>query len=67
MIDPDAPAHVAHIGLIDVNELRKTHNYDEGVAGFWQGVAGQKAGVAAGGETPQPPQKVDDLPLEGAA
>jgi len=67
MIDPDAPAHVAHIGLIDVNELRKTHNYDEGVAGLWQGVAGQKAGVAAGGETPQPPQKVDDLPLEGAA
>ena len=67
MIDPDAPAHVAHIGLIDVNELRKTHNYDEGVASLWQGVAGQKAGVAAGGETPQPPQKVDDLTLEGAA
>ena len=67
MIDPDAPAHVAHIGLIDVNELRKTHNYDEGVTGFAAGVAGQKAGVAAGSETPPAPQKADDLPLEGAA
>jgi hypothetical protein len=60
MIDADAPAHVAHIGLIDVEELKKTYNYAAGVAG-------ENGPVAAGGETPPPPRKPDDLPLEGAA
>jgi hypothetical protein len=67
MIDADAPAHVAHIGLIDVEELRKKCNYGAGVAGFGPGVAGQTGEVAGGGETLPPPQKTDDLPLEGAA
>ena len=67
MIDADAPAHVAHIGLIDVEELRKKCNYGAVVAGFGPGVAGQTGEVAGGGETPPPPKKTDDLPLEGAA
>jgi DNA primase len=50
MIDADAPAHVAHIGLIDVEKLRAAHAYNEGVAG-------QTHEVAGGGETPPPPQK----------
>jgi hypothetical protein len=67
MIDADAPAHVAHIGLIDVEELRKKYNYPAGVAGLGSGVAGQNGPVAGGGETLPPPQKAGDLPLEGAA
>jgi len=67
MIDAHAPAHVAHIGLIDVEELRKKYAYGAGVAGFGEGVAGQNGGLAGGGETPPPAQKPDDLPLEGAA
>ena len=67
MIDAHAPAHVAHIGLIDVEELRKKYGYGEGVAGFTEGVAGQNGKVAGGGETPPQAQKPDDLPLEGAA
>jgi DNA primase len=67
MIDADAPAHVAHIGLIDVEELKKTYGYGDGVAGFGLGVAGQNAPLAGGGETPPPPPKADNLPLEGAA
>ena len=59
MIDADAPAHVAHIGLIDVAELRKKHAYGDGVAGFTEGVAGQNGELAGGGETPPPPQKPD--------
>lgn len=57
MLDPDAPAHVAHIGLIDVAELKKTYGYGAGVAGFLPGVAGQTGEVAGGDETPPPPPK----------
>jgi DNA primase catalytic core len=57
MMDADTPEAVAHIGLIDVETLRKKHSYDAGVAGFEHGVAGQKARVAVGGETLPPPQK----------
>ena len=67
MIDPDAPAHVAHIGLIDVEELRKKYDYAEGVAGFGPGVAGQNGPVAAGGETPPPPPKTSAARGETAA
>ena len=48
LIEIDAPENIAHIGLIDVEELRKTHPYDAGVAG-------QKGEVAGGGKTTPPP------------
>jgi hypothetical protein len=59
MIDADAPAHVAHIGLIDVEELRKKCNYGAGVAGFGPGVAGQNGEVAGGDKAPPPAPKPD--------
>ena len=55
MIDADAPEAVAHIGLIDVAELKKLHAYGGRVAGFGPGVAGQNGEVAGGGKTPPPP------------
>jgi hypothetical protein len=55
MIDAAAPEAVAHIGLLDVEELRKRHGYDAKVAGFAAGVAGQNGRVAGGGATPPPP------------
>jgi hypothetical protein len=80
MIDPNAPAHVAHIGLIDVEELRRrtgadggqkgvgtVPNYDGGLAGFGQGVAGQMGEVAGGGKAPPLPQKTDSIRGETAA
>jgi DNA primase catalytic core len=48
LIEVDAPENVAHIGFIDVEELRKTHTYDAGVAG-------QNGQVAGGGKTAPPP------------
>jgi hypothetical protein len=57
MIDANAPEAVAHIGLIDVETLRKKYNYEGKVAGFDPGVAGQNGEVAGGGKTPPPPPK----------
>ena len=57
MLDLNAPEQVAHIGLIDVAELRKTYGYGGKVAGFEPGVAGQNGEVAGGGKTPPPPPK----------
>jgi DNA primase catalytic core len=57
MIDADAPEHVAHIRLIDVETLRAACNYDAGVAGFGPGVAGQTGAVAEGGGMLLPPPK----------
>jgi hypothetical protein len=54
MLDAATPEAVAHIGLIDVAELKKTHAYGDRVAGFGPGVAGQTGEVAGGGETPPP-------------
>jgi len=54
MIDAATPEAVAHIGLIDVAELKKLHAYGGRVAGFLPGVAGQNGRVAGGGETPPP-------------
>jgi hypothetical protein len=59
MLDLNAPEQVAHIGLIDVAELRKTYGYGGKVAGFAPGVAGQNGEVAEGGKTTPPPQKPD--------
>jgi len=59
MLDLNAPEQVAHIGLIDVAELRKTYGYGGKVAGFAPGVAGKTGEVAEGGKTTAPPQKPD--------
>lgn len=59
MIDAHAPAHVAHIGLIDVEDLKKKYGYSEGVAGFGPGVAGQNGEVAGGDKAPPPAPKPD--------
>ena len=67
MIDADLPAHVAHIGLLDVRELREKHNYDTGVAGFELGVAGKNGGVAGGGKTPPPASKTESSEGKDAA
>jgi len=47
LIEVDAPENVAHIGLIDVAELRKNHTYAAEVAG--------QNGVVAGGDKTTPP------------
>lgn len=67
MIDADAPGHVAHIRLIDVETLRAGHDYAEGVAGFGLGVAGETGQVAEGGGTPPPPLRAPDLQRENAS
>jgi DNA primase catalytic core len=50
LIEIDAPENIAHIGLIDVEKLRKNHAYAVEVAG-------QNGGVAGGGKTGPPPLK----------
>jgi DNA primase catalytic core len=50
LIEIDAPENVAHIGLIDVEELRKSHTYAVEVAG-------QNGQVAGGDKTAPPPAK----------
>jgi DNA primase len=48
LIEIDAPENIAHIGFIDVEELRKNHAYAAEVAG-------QNGVVAEGGKTTPPP------------
>jgi len=67
MVDAEAPQHVAHIGLIDVGELRKKYGYGREVADFKPRVAVQSPAVAAGGETSQPPSKPRSSEGETAA
>jgi DNA primase len=55
MIDPEAPEAVAHIGLIDVRELRRA---DMGR------VAGRKDVLTGGGESPPPPTQWDPAASE---
>jgi len=50
LIEIDAPENIAHIGFIDVEELRKNHAYAAEVAG-------QNGVVAEGGKTTPPPAK----------
>ena len=54
LIELDTPEAVAHIGLIDVDELR--HDYKTNLTGFTPGVAGQNGHLAGGGETAPPPE-----------
>jgi DNA primase catalytic core len=50
LIEIDAPENIAHIGLIDVEELRKNHAYAIEVAG-------QNGQMTGGGKTTPPPVK----------
>ena len=50
LIEIDAPENIAHIGFIDVEELRKNHTYTAEVAG-------QNGVVAGDGKTTPPPAK----------
>jgi DNA primase len=50
LIEIDAPENIAHIGFIDVEELRKSHTYAAEVAG-------QNRVVAGGDKTTPPPAK----------
>jgi hypothetical protein len=54
MLDAAAPEAALHIGLIDVETLRRAHGYGGKVAGFGPGVAGKNGGVAGGGQTLPP-------------
>jgi DNA primase catalytic core len=60
MADPEAPEAVAHIGLIDVEQLRKKYEYG-------RKVAGQIGVVAVGGETRPSPSKTPSSEGETAA
>lgn len=49
LFDLDVPETVAHVGLLEVEQLRRN------LAGFGVGVAGQNGHLAGGDETPPPP------------
>ena len=51
LFDPDAPETLAHAGLIDVAELRQSHEYNAQVTAFSPGVPGQNGRVPEGVET----------------
>jgi DNA primase catalytic core len=55
LVEVDATEKLAHIGLIDVQELRRPCNYESNLAGFGPGVAGQNGHLAGGGQTGPPP------------
>jgi DNA primase len=55
LFDLDAPEVVAHVGLIDVERLRRRHDYKTNLAGFGVGVADQNGHLAGGDESPPPP------------
>jgi DNA primase len=54
LIDTDAPENVAHIGLIQVDDLRQKYGCLPNLAGFTGGVAGQNGHLAGGGESGPP-------------
>jgi DNA primase len=55
LFDSDAPEALAHVGLIDVAELRHSHACKTDLTGFMPGVAGQNGHLAGGDGTPPPP------------
>ena len=55
LFDLDAPETVAHVGLIEVAELRGRHDYKTNLTGFSPGVSGQNGQVTGGGETAPSP------------
>ena len=52
LLDLDTPETVAHVGLIDVEQLR--HGYNSNLAGFRTGVAGQNGHLAGDGAMAPP-------------
>jgi hypothetical protein len=54
LLDTDAPETVAHVGLINLDELRQKCNYAANLAGLKAGVAGQNGHIAGGGESAPP-------------
>ena len=52
LVEVDATEKLAHIGLIDVQELGRHCNYERNLAGFGLGVAGQNGHLAGGGPLP---------------
>ena len=55
LFDLDAPEAVAHVGLIDVAELRQRHHYTANLTGFGAGVSGKNGPVTGGVETTPTP------------
>ena len=56
LFDLDTPEAVAHVGLIDIEQLRRELAGGAAtLAGFGKGVAGQNGHLAGGDEMPPPP------------
>jgi hypothetical protein len=55
LFDLDAPETVAHVGLIEVAELRQRHNYTAKLTAFAPGVSGKNGQVTGGVETTPTP------------
>ncbi|MCL4731948.1 MAG: DNA primase, partial [Planctomycetes bacterium] len=55
LFDLDAPETVAHVGLIEVAELRQRHNYTAKLTAFSGGVSGKNGQVTGGVETAPSP------------
>jgi DNA primase catalytic core len=54
LMDVDAPENIAHIGLIDVAELRRKHPYNGRLTGFDPRLAGQNGRLTGVGAPPPP-------------
>jgi hypothetical protein len=55
LFDVDTPEAVAHVGLIDVEELRRGNDYTTRLTGLDTRLAGQNGRLAAVGASPPPP------------
>jgi hypothetical protein len=55
LLDLDTPETVAHIRLIDVEELRRKCGYKTNLTGFRPGVAGRNGHLTGGGQIDPPP------------
>ena len=51
LFDLDAPETVAHVGLMDVEQLRGRHDYKTNLTVFSAGVSGENGQVSGGVET----------------
>ena len=60
LMDVGSPAHVAHIGLIDVETLKKSHHYNGRLAGFGTRLTGESGRLAGGGGTPPPAENINN-------
>ena len=65
LFDPAIPESIAHIGLIDVEALGRTHRYEGRVSGFSRGVSGESPPVTGGVQTgPTPCAALEGNALE---